>query len=249
MLLLEEFITKTNQSQSCDEVYSHLKNALNSFGFDKIVYSLITDHPSAGLSAMHGIAHDYPDDWMSYYIENDYTNIDPVPKCALKSAMPFTWNEVIKSELSSEELLVMNQAKEAKLLSGVGVPIYGIGGEISGLGLASSNEEFDVPNEMLSQIHMIALQFHHSYLSIKSNQPNFEINLTPREEEILTWCAEGKSDNDISCILGISTHTVRFHMKNIFQKLGVNNKTPAVVKAIRLNLITPSFISALPTSR
>ena len=40
-----------------------------------------------------------------------------------------------------------------------------------------------------------------------------------REEEILLWASEGKSDEDIADILTINVNTVRFHWKNIFEKL------------------------------
>lgn len=68
------------------------------------------------------------------------------------------------------------------------------------------------------------------------------MSLTFREREILLWAAEGKSDPVIAEILGISHSTVRFHIKNIFRKFEVNERTLAVVKAIKMRLISPSYI-------
>ncbi|NMO94487.1 response regulator [Paenibacillus lemnae] len=48
--------------------------------------------------------------------------------------------------------------------------------------------------------------------------------LTPREQEILEQVAKGKTNRDISCELVISEHTVKNHLKNIMQKLHLDNR-------------------------
>jgi len=53
-------------------------------------------------------------------------------------------------------------------------------------------------------------------------------NLTAREGEVMHWLVEGKANCEIGVILGISQHTVRKHLENIFVKLGVQNRTSAV---------------------
>lgn len=52
--------------------------------------------------------------------------------------------------------------------------------------------------------------------------------LSVREQSVMGWLAQGKSNQDIGIILGISPHTVRKHLENIFRKLGVDNRTAAV---------------------
>lgn len=51
--------------------------------------------------------------------------------------------------------------------------------------------------------------------------------LSVREREILGWVGEGKRNAEIAAILGISAHTVRNHLVNIFAKLGVETRTAA----------------------
>jgi len=53
--------------------------------------------------------------------------------------------------------------------------------------------------------------------------------LTPREIELLSWIAQGKSNKDIEIILSISLHTVTKHLEHIYTKLGVRSRTGAVV--------------------
>lgn len=58
-------------------------------------------------------------------------------------------------------------------------------------------------------------------------------SLTDREAECLRWLSVGKSDSEISIILGISPRTVRFHIDNAKVKLGAATRIQAVAKALR----------------
>ena len=62
--------------------------------------------------------------------------------------------------------------------------------------------------------------------------------LTNREKEVLKWLKEGKRSWDISRILHISKNTVDFHIKNLFRKLDVFNRTQAVSEAFRRGIIS-----------
>lgn len=62
--------------------------------------------------------------------------------------------------------------------------------------------------------------------------------LTPRELEVLVLVAEGLANKAIASRLGISDHTVKFHINAVMGKLGAQSRTDAVVRATRLGLIT-----------
>lgn len=55
--------------------------------------------------------------------------------------------------------------------------------------------------------------------------------LTPREAEVLSWLAKGKTNRDIGDILGMSPRTVNKHLEHIYEKLGVETRTAAVAAA------------------
>ena len=61
--------------------------------------------------------------------------------------------------------------------------------------------------------------------------------ITKREKEILIFIAEGKSNKEISDVLGISESTVKNHISNMFIKIGVADRTQAAVFAIRNNIV------------
>ena len=53
-------------------------------------------------------------------------------------------------------------------------------------------------------------------------------HLTPRERQILAWVADGKTNKEIARILWITPNTVRKHLENVYDKLGVHTRTAAV---------------------
>ncbi|QCW26064.1 helix-turn-helix transcriptional regulator [Lysobacter enzymogenes] len=60
--------------------------------------------------------------------------------------------------------------------------------------------------------------------------------LTEREKEVLQWIAEGRTSREVGLILSIAERTVKFHLRNIYAKLNVLNRTQAVSIANRMNL-------------
>lgn len=58
-----------------------------------------------------------------------------------------------------------------------------------------------------------------------------------REREVLHWVREGKSNQEVGQILGISGYTVKNHLQRIYQVLGVSNRTQAVSRGIALRLL------------
>ena len=77
-------------------------------------------------------------------------------------------------------------------------------------------------------------------LTDAENQPELDSSdqiLTPREIEVLRMIAEGMGNKEIASKLGISDHTVKFHISSTFAKLGASNRAEAVTLGIRRGLI------------
>lgn len=60
------------------------------------------------------------------------------------------------------------------------------------------------------------------------------LGLTTREAEVLLWVAQGKSNADIGMILGMSEKTVKQHLGSVFQKLGVEGRNAATLRALEV---------------
>lgn len=66
-----------------------------------------------------------------------------------------------------------------------------------------------------------------------------DMSLTNREKDVLELIAQGDTNAQIAEALCISTNTVKIHVRNILQKLHVENRTQAATQAIRRGLIMP----------
>lgn len=62
--------------------------------------------------------------------------------------------------------------------------------------------------------------------------------LTKREEEVFSLLVQNKTTKEIGALLGISEKTVRNHISNSMQKLGVKGRAQAVVELIKMGNIT-----------
>lgn len=70
-----------------------------------------------------------------------------------------------------------------------------------------------------------------------SDEPEPPPLLTPRELEILRAIGEGMSNKAVARLLGISAHTVKFHLEAVFAKLAARTRAEAVAKGLRQGLI------------
>ena len=67
-----------------------------------------------------------------------------------------------------------------------------------------------------------------------SSAPLESLGLTAREAEVLLWVAQGKSNAEISTIIGAAENTVKKHLQNIFEKLGLESRNAASVRALEV---------------
>ncbi len=84
------------------------------------------------------------------------------------------------------------------------------------------------------RVEVIRPHLGHLYrLSARKNEALEEIEaLTARERDVLGWLGAGKTDKDIAAILAISPRTVQKHLQRIYEKLGVETRTAAVMRAL-----------------
>jgi DNA-binding NarL/FixJ family response regulator len=66
--------------------------------------------------------------------------------------------------------------------------------------------------------------------------PLLTLGITTREAEVLLWIVQGKGNDEIGVIIGISTQTVKKHVCAILDKLGVDNRSSASIRAMEVLL-------------
>jgi DNA-binding NarL/FixJ family response regulator len=74
-----------------------------------------------------------------------------------------------------------------------------------------------------------------------TSAPTMPNPLTPRETEVLSYLASGKTNRQIAQQLHLSLSTVKRHLESILSKLEVSDRTQAAVKAIEMGLVPPGW--------
>ena len=163
---LLSFIERSNAVTSVDELYRLLEEALRDMcGYDRVIFSLMSDHASLGLPAGHGIMRNYPDDWMRHYVEQGYEHVDPVRRFGFRHVGPFIWDSLpLVTALHPKQVLCMEECRSAGFHDGAAICLRGIDGELGGIGAAASVRSAPMsPAEAqhrLSLLNVIATQFY-----------------------------------------------------------------------------------------
>jgi DNA-binding NarL/FixJ family response regulator len=93
----------------------------------------------------------------------------------------------------------------------------------------------DLVNAIEARLRRAELQANREFKpDFTSSEPLLTFGLTPRAAETLLWLAQGKTNPDIATILGITESTVKKHVQEIFEKLGVETRGAATVRALEV---------------
>ena len=236
---IEDFIESSNRAASVGDLFDLYKKAMAGIGFDRLIFSLMTDHPFIGRPAGHGIMLNYPGDWMKFYAEKNYEAIDPVRHKMYLAESAFAWEDLRKCRLLSKgQAECLTLGDEAGLHSGIGIPLHGPRGAVAGIGAASSAGGVELDKNTLSRAQLFSQQFYTVFVALqKPPQEIPAVRLSDREQEVLKWCGNGKTKAEIGDIMDLSEHTVGFHVRKAQQKLDANSTTLVVLKALHMGLI------------
>jgi DNA-binding CsgD family transcriptional regulator len=183
----------------------------------------------------------YPQSWVDHYLGEACFFSDPVVRHARSTAAPFAWSQMDMSTLTMAEARVLGAARDFGVTDGFSLAIRGLG-DLALFsvcpGNASPRETGQIINVAAPTLALLGLLTHERarHLLVPET-PSGSPALAPRETEVMTWVAAGKSAWDISVILGLSESTIREYTKNAFRKLGCRDRVQAAVRAVSLGLI------------
>jgi LuxR family quorum sensing-dependent transcriptional regulator len=231
-----EFVETCESLTSVDAVMSAVRSIVAELGFSSFIVTglPLANRPLEPLVLLNS----WPDGWFERYASQDYFAIDPVGQNVLATSSPFRWGNApyrVDRILSKR---MMGEAIEFGLVDGFCVPIYSATGWQSAFSFAS-NHRLDAGPKELAAAHFLAVTAYGRLRMLLGDEPRLRRKLTPREREILTWAAAGKSAWETSSILGISEATVITHLENTRRKLNVANTTQAVVVALQTGELQP----------
>lgn len=248
LMTLSEFIEQSNEATTVEELYRLLEAVMQSeCGYDRVIFSLMSNHDSLGLPAGHGLMRNYPDDWMRHYIERGYEQVDPVRRFGFRHVGPFLWDTIpVVMDLSPQQHLCLNQGRDAGLHNGAAVCLRGLMGEFAGVAGASSQRDV-LPSEKAARRHLAVLnaishQFYVAFCGL--HQRRFDIHkmrviLTRKELDVLRLIAMSKSDGVIAELLQTSPHTVNFHVRKILKKFNVSDRIGLIKAVLDSGILAP----------
>ena len=237
-MLIDEFIDLSNQAKQIEELFDLYCLGMKQFGYDRLLFCLMNDHPTLRQEAKHGFSVSYPDEWMRHYEESRYESIDPVRTSMFREEALFEWNRLRQTRPTVQQMKMFNEADDVGLRNGIGIPVRGAGGALAGFGAAMSSPE-TVSRQDYDRAVLFANQFYTCFWRIMERQQQpLEDTLSDHEKDILRWLAAGLTKNDVGDKLNISYHTVNYHVRNILKKLESPNVTAAACKALNRQYIT-----------
>lgn len=177
----------------------------------------------------------WPKEWSDRYFAREYIWDDPTISRVSSEAAPFFWDELSGTLDHNEKARrIMAEARDFSLVCGFTMSSQTIEGDVIGLSIAG--QRFDPDPNVRRQLHLLGTYAIARALLLRE-QLDETPSLTLREQTILQWVATGRSMDAIGNVLGISSHGVDKHLRNVREKLDVPNTTAAIAKALRLRLI------------
>jgi DNA-binding CsgD family transcriptional regulator len=239
---IDRFIRRMDESPNVEAVCEILRDHVDSLGFEWFSYQLLV--PPMSTPPGHFYITGYPREWTERYVNEGHISHDMVSRHAARTVRPFPWLEIGRvSDFTADQQRVFHEVGELGVRNGGTVPIHGPGLAKAQFTVASrlSDTEFTKLYAMhRHELHLVATYMHERLLQLRFyDMPPAAHRLTPRELEVMTWTARGKTSEDIAQILSISSETVVSHIKNVCAKLNTTNKTHATALAILHRLIVP----------
>ena len=232
-----DYVETIGQAKDRSEVEAGLLKVASDFGFTAIFGGIV---PETGIDRpeidAHILLQTVPAEWAERYDNERYVFRDPVVQRAKIDRQPFSWSDSYESCPCRQDVeLIRGEASTFGLREGYVIPIALLDDSVSAVSFGGNHVE-------IGDEGRAALSFATNYaighlLQQKSEQARFSASLTSREFDCLAWAAEGKTDWEISVILGISKSTVVKHLLSARDKLGAVNKAHAIAMALRDRLI------------
>ena len=239
---MNNFMDQIRQIESIDqidEVWPKFESMIQQIGLEFVIYT-ISNRDRTEI---------YYYDSLGIHPKNDDQLYDPfLEYCCHSYDITYTGREFLADYpfLDPEAISLIKRGGELGMISGIGIPIRLIGSErFGGFNLGSRLEREPFLDQFASEVNSLRLmclmvQRHIETLmdnSLPRNESiltgsngkseDFVDVLTKRESEVLSIISNGYSRKACAYMLKVSEATISTHTKNIYRKLGVNNRVEA----------------------
>lgn len=178
----------------------------------------------------------FPKGWAERYNQRAYVFRDPIVERLHQDHEPFYWKAAYDSSRSASNVsLIRGESAEFGLRGGFVVPIVLLDGSTAAVSFGGADIDLSPSDE--SVLSFVANYVMGQLLQRRWSSQRARSYVSAREYDCLLWAAEGKTDWEISVILGISNSTVTKHILSARRKLGATTKPHAVALAMRDGII------------
>lgn len=237
--MLQQGFTSVLQAGSRDDFRSEVVRFTKALGFNTVSAMAVVDH-TVGRSEFVSIDNAPPG-----YAEaiNDVPSMrrDPVMQHCRRHSVPIIWDQATYLSQGLGDL--WEEQARFGYRTGIAMALHLPEGRHFAMGV-----ERDQPlptdggelTRLVADLQLFAVHAQDAALRVLSPAPAQpdRPSLTPRELETLRWTMEGKTAWEVGAILGISERTAVLHVTNAMHKLDCASKHQAVLKALRLGLIS-----------
>lgn len=222
--------------EGADDGHSHSRALVDlavRFGFASVFGGFL---PSEGTPPSHAavaplvMVEQVPDGWGQRYNARNHLFRDAALLRLRKVSNPFTWAESYASCSNRVHARTIGgEAAEFGLANGYVVPANTLDPSGAAVSFGGARGALD-PEEATALDSAASFAIGH-FLQLRSPYRPSPAPITAREHDCLLWAVEGKTDWEISVILGISRSTVTKHIASARERLGAVNETHAVAMA------------------
>lgn len=217
-------------------LYSALQSLAYELDFER--FSLITrvDGERGGRTQVSSLANT-PEAFIAEATDPDISMMDPVYRHIVGSNRPLVYTQ--KTYVDGGAADLWDRQAPYGYKNGISAAL-----SLRGARLIFGLDRPDVlPNNDTALVLLVttvtsALVYAHDSVEILAGgPPGAAPGLTKQQEAILQLIAEGKSNSVIGELVGLTTHGVNYHVRRIFEKLGISSRSQAVDVANRLRIL------------
>lgn len=237
--MLDDRFTAVLGARSSDEFRKRIVDFANGLGFQTVAAMVVVEH-RLGLSDFITVDNT-PSAFRDAFEDRDNAARDPVMQHCKRSSVPILWDRATYRSNGQDE--VWEEQAVHGFRHGIALALHLPEGKHFMLGVDRDRPlEADaaVLTRTVADLQLFAVYAQDVALRLLAPPgPTAPVpSLTPRELETLRWTMEGKTAWEVGALLGISERTAALHLNNATHKLGCVNKHQAVLKALRLRLIS-----------
>ena len=229
---IDRFVRDLRLAQTEEQLAALLDTVSSELGFS---YFALTHHVDIRQAPQPAIRLDsYPPEWVDYFDDRRLGLSDPVHRASHLTSVGFAWSQVPDMILlTRHDRDILDRARLAGIGDGFTIPAH-VPGESHGSCSFATRRDETIRADALPCAQLVgAFAFEAARRLWKMRSVEKPLpGLTDRQRDCLVWAARGKSDWEISRILGISQETVIQHLKQARERYGVGKRTLLAVHAL-----------------